>query len=261
MDVAVPARRGGMAGVRMAGFRGRTESIFDLQMVPYPALTLLIDSGDAMLVDAADGEQRRGNVVVGLAPVGVRAGARETDALQIRLSPVVAHAVLGAASELGGAVVTLDRLWGRDAVRLQERLHATTSWDERFAIVHTLLARRYEAGRRVDPEVAYAWRRIMLSRGGIRVDHLAAETGWTRKRLWSRFRTQLGITPKRASQLVRFDRAAHRLAHGHSPAEVSAATGYADQSHLTRATRSFTGLTPTALATAPWLAVDDVAWS
>lgn len=83
---------------------------------------------------------------------------------------------------------------------------------------------------------------------------------WSRKRLWSRFRAQIGLTPKRAATLVRFDHVAHRLAAGHSVALVAAESGFADQSHLCRDVLAFTGLTPTAVATAPWLAVDHVAW-
>ena len=74
------------------------------------------------------------------------------------------------------------------------------------------------------------------------------------------FRSQIGLTPKRAAQLVRFDHAAHRLAAGHSAARVAADSGYADQSHLHHAVTAFAGMTPTAIASAPWLAVDDVAW-
>lgn len=92
------------------------------------------------------------------------------------------------------------------------------------------------------------------------METLAAETGWSRKRLRSRFRSRLGLTPKRAAQLIRFDYAAHRLAAGVSPAVVAAEAGYTDQSHLHRDTASFAGLTPAALATAPWLAVDPLAW-
>jgi AraC-like DNA-binding protein len=95
----------------------------------------------------------------------------------------------------------------------------------------------------------------------MRVEHLAAEAGWSRKRLWSRFRSQIGLTPKRAAQLVRFDHAAHRLAAGHSAALVAAESGYADQSHLDRDVMAFAGVTPTAVASAPWLAVDPVAWA
>jgi AraC-like DNA-binding protein len=93
-----------------------------------------------------------------------------------------------------------------------------------------------------------------------RVERLAGELGWSRNRLWSRFRTQVGLTPKRAAQLVRFDHAAHRRAAGHSPAVVAADAGYADQSHLNRDAMAFAGLTTSAVATAPWLAVDEVAW-
>ncbi|MEO3858261.1 helix-turn-helix domain-containing protein [Acrocarpospora sp. B8E8] len=93
----------------------------------------------------------------------------------------------------------------------------------------------------------------------MRVDGLANEVGWSRKRLWSRFRSQLGITPKRAARLVRFDHAAHLLAAGHAAAGV-AESGYVDQPHRHREVKAFAGLTPTAVAVAPWLAIDDVAW-
>jgi AraC-like DNA-binding protein len=122
------------------------------------------------------------------------------------------------------------------------------------------LAQRHDAGRAVDPEVAFAWEQMVTSRGQVRIERLAAEIGWSRKRLWSRFGSQIGITPKRAAQLVRFDHAAHRLAAGHSAALVAAESGYADQSHLHRDVMAFAGVTPTVMAVAPWLAVDDVAW-
>jgi len=102
---------------------------------------------------------------------------------------------------------------------------------------------------------------MVTSRGQVRVERLAAETGWSRKRLWSRFRSQLGLTPKRAAQLIRFDHAAHRLAAGHSAALVAAESGYADQSHLHRDVVAFAGVTPGAVAVAPWLAVDHIAWA
>lgn len=245
----------------MAGFRDRTTGLVNLKAIPHPAVTLVVDLGDELLVDDASGQRKRGSVVAGLAPGSVRGRGRNVECLQVRLSPVVAHAVLGHSSELGGAVVVLDDVWGRDAQRMQERLRAVPSWEERFAIVEATLGRRHEAGRPVDPEVAFAWGRMVVTRGRARVESLATEVGWSRKRLWFRFRSQIGLTPKRAAQLVRFDHAAHRLAAGHSAALVAAESGYADQSHLHRDVMTFAGLTPTDVAVTPWLAVDDLAWA
>jgi AraC-like DNA-binding protein len=261
-DIATPSRPGRLAGVSMAGFRDRAADPVDLGVVPYPAVTVVVDIGDGLhVVDEATGARQRGSIVAGLAPGGLRGRGRDIECLQVRLSPVVAHAVLGAGAQLGGTVVSLDDLWGRDAARTEEQLRAAATWDDRFAVAEAALVRRYEAGRAVDPEVAFAWQQMATSRGQVRVDELAAAAGWSRKRLWSRFRSQIGLTPKRAAQLVRFDHAAHRLAAGHSIGRVAAESGYADQSHLHRDAVAFAGVTPTAVAAAPWLAVDDVAWA
>ena len=114
--------------------------------------------------------------------------------------------------------------------------------DERFAIAEAALARRHQEGRAADPEVAFAWGQMVASRGCLRVEQLAAETGWSCKRLWSRFWSQIGLTLKRAAQLIRFDHAAHRLAAGHSAALVAAESGYTDQSHLHRDVKTEAGL-------------------
>jgi AraC-like DNA-binding protein len=259
-DITTPSQPGRVPGLSMAGFRDRLASSIDLPVIPFPAVTLAIDLGDGLVIGTAKGRHRGSNLVVGVAPGDVRVGTKGVQALQLRLSPVLAHAVLGASPHLTGTVIALDDLWGRDAARLQERLHAASSWNERFTIAETELARRYEAGRAVDPEVAFAWRRLARTHGQVRISRLADEVEWSRKRLWSRFRSQTGLTPKHAARLVRFDHAAHRLASGQSPALVAAECGYFDQPHLHRDAMSFTGLTPAAIAVAPWLAVDDVAW-
>ena len=245
----------------MAGFSDQTAGLADVRVIPHPAVMVVVDIGGGLLVDDASGWQQRGSVVAGLAPVGAAGrGPQDFECLQVRLSPAVAYAVLGDCAELSGTVVALDDLWGREAVRIQEQLRAAASWEDRFAIAEAVLARRQETGRAVDPEVGFAWGQMVASHGRVRVERLAAETGWSRKRLWSRFRSQIGLTPKRAARLVRFDHAARLLAAGHSAAVVAADSGYADQSHLHRDVLAFAGMTPAAMAVTPFLAVDDVAW-
>ncbi|WP_051753536.1 AraC family transcriptional regulator [Streptosporangium amethystogenes] len=262
-DVACPRRPSRVAGVTMAGFRVR--DLDALRMVPHPAVTLLLEFGaGSPVLGCAAGRQQRGSMVAGPG-VGsggaVRAWGENVECVQVRLSPVIARAVLGASpADFDGALVSLEDLWGREASRISERLGDVSSWQDRFALADALLARRHEAGPPVDPEVAWAWHRIVGSRGRARVDGLAAEVGWSRKRLWSRFRSQLGLPPKRAVKLVRFDHAAHRLVAGESAAQVAADAGYADQSHLHRDVMAFTGATPATVAGEPFLAVDDIAW-
>ncbi|WP_067877390.1 AraC family transcriptional regulator [Nocardia vermiculata] len=258
MDVAVPDRV--CAGVSMAGFRGRTTDTVELQVVPYPACTIFVDLGDALLTDDSNGARRRGSVVVGLASGPVHGTGHDIDVLQVRLSPALAHAVLGPGTETSGAIVSLDELWGRDATHLHEQLRAAASWEERFAIVHRALGRRCAAGRPVEREIAFAWSRMADTGGQLRIEQLADELGWSRQRLWSRFRSQVGITPKHAARLIRFDHAAHRLAAGHSAATVAADSGFVDQSHLHHDAMAFTGMTTSGVADAQWLVVDPIAW-
>ncbi|MEV6329325.1 helix-turn-helix domain-containing protein [Streptomyces sp. NPDC051909] len=262
-EVACPRQPSRVAGVSMAGFR--IHDLDALRVVPHPAVTLLLDFGDGSpVLDCAPGRQQRGSLVAGpgLGSGGaVRARGENVACVQVRLSPVIARAVLGVSpADLDGAVVPLDDLWGREASRIRERLTGLPSWRDRFALTDALLARRHAAGPPVDPEVAWAWHRIVAGHGLARVDALAAEVGWSRKRLWSRFRAQLGVPPKRAGKLVRFDHAAHRLVAGEAAARVAADTGYADQSHLHRDLMELTGSTPTTVAAEPFLAVDDLAW-
>ncbi|BCB76458.1 helix-turn-helix domain-containing protein [Phytohabitans flavus] len=262
VDIAVPRPSGRLPGIRMAGFSQRVPAFVDITMVAHPSVTLLVDLSEAAgLAYDTQARHQRGSAVVGLLPGDLRVTGRGIgDCLQIRLEPAAAAAVLGASAELSGTTVALEDVWGRDADRAEDRLRAATSWRERFTIVEEILGRRLAARPPVDPEVGYTWRRTLASRGRVRVECLADEVGWSRKRLWSRFRSQLGITPKRAARLVRFDNAAHLLAAGRTPADVATRSGYVDQSHLHREVKAFTGRTPTDLAVAPWLAIDHVAW-
>ncbi|MFB7278964.1 helix-turn-helix domain-containing protein [Streptomyces hydrogenans] len=262
VDIAVPTASHRLPGVSMAGFRQVLPAPVDIAMVAHPSVTLLIDlSGDDGLVYETGVRRGRGSVVIGMAPGELRASGLVGECLQIRLEPAAAAAVLGSPVEAGAGAESLADLWGRDAGRVEERLRTAGSWDERFAMAADLVRGRIgDGGPRVDPEVAYTWRRMAEGGGRVRIDGLADEVGWSRKRLWARFRAQLGLTPKRAARLVRFDHAAHLLAAGLPPAGVAAESGFVDQSHLHRETKAFTGLTPAAVAAAPWLAIDDIAW-
>jgi AraC-like DNA-binding protein len=249
----------------MAGFRARSPAPMELRAIPRPAVTLIIDFGDNPVRVDASGRELTGSLVAGLATDNVHFRVENSDngeCLQVRLSPVVVQAALGASpAELHQTVVGLEEVWGRDAERIRDQLRDAASWEDRFAITESMLMRRQQAGPSVDPEIARAWERIVGHGGRVRIDGLAAELGWSRRRFWSRFRSQIGLSPKPAARLVRFDHAVHNLVAGRSPAQVAAEAGYADQSHLHRDVLTFAGATPAAVVAEPWLAVDEIAWA
>jgi AraC-like DNA-binding protein len=264
-NVARPRRPVRLPGVDMAAFGVPGSLAGGLRVVPHPAVMLVLVFGPSeAAVDDGSGRRLRGSLVAGPgfgAGGAVRAWGEHVECVQVRLSPAVAGAVLGTGpGDLSGAVVPLEDLWGTEADEVCERLGQAPTWQERFAVTEAVLARRWAARRPVDPEVAWAWRRIVAGRGSVRVDGLADEVGWSRKRLWSRFRAQLGMPPKGAARLVRFDHAVHRLVAGEGPARVAAESGYFDQPHLHRDVMAFAGVTPAAVAAEPFLTVDGLAW-
>jgi hypothetical protein len=71
-----------------------------LRLIPHPAVAQVLSFGGTIALQDTTGRQQQGSVVTGLG-FGERLTALRADAfecLQVRLSPVVAHAVLGGGS-------------------------------------------------------------------------------------------------------------------------------------------------------------------
>ncbi|MGH2789344.1 MAG: helix-turn-helix domain-containing protein, partial [Actinomycetota bacterium] len=90
-------------------------------------------------------------------------------------------------------------------------------------------------------------RRLLDTGGAVSVQELARETGWSRRHLSERFRSEVGLSPKLAARIVRFDRARLLLERSTRPAlsEVAVLCGFFDQAHLTRDFNDFAGCSPT----------------
>jgi len=171
--------------------------------------------------------------------------------IQIALSPLGARALLGVpAAEIAHIDVEADLLLGPAAREMSERAREAATWQDRFAVVDEVLGRRLRADVGPRIEVAGAWGRIVSSGGGVSVDRLARMVGWSPRLLSERFRAEIGLTPKAASRVVRFDRARRllqrRAAAGRplALADLAAECGYYDQAHLAAEFRAFAGAPP-----------------
>jgi AraC-like DNA-binding protein len=90
-----------------------------------------------------------------------------------------------------------------------------------------------------------------LTRPHVTVGDVAASVQLSRRRLIEVFTSEVGMTPKRLSRAVRFQRAC-ALARAGAPdwARLALACGYFDQAHLINDVRELTGTSPTQLVRA-----------
>ncbi|NUW39619.1 helix-turn-helix domain-containing protein [Nonomuraea rhodomycinica] len=225
--------------------------------LPSPFLTLIVTIGDPLVIaahpDPAQAPGRYDTLAGGLhtAPALVTHEGRQAG-VQLALSPLGARALLGVpAGELSGLDVDGTDLLGRAARELHERLNAAPDWAARFAVLDELLLRRAaRRGAEVPAEVRRAWQALLSGGGGVPVGELARDVGWSARHLGSRFAAEVGLSPKAAARVIRFDRARRllqrRVAGGLPPrlADLAAACGYYDQAHLAREFRDLAGCPP-----------------
>lgn len=237
-----PALRGVVG--RYASFEDRTDGPRTTGEAPGGGIVVIVDLDDGWTVEG----ERFGSFAGGLyvRPVGVRHEG-SCRGVQFDLEPPAARALLGVpAGELSERTVSLDALLGRDAGRLAERLHDAPDAAARFACLDDVLLGLVRRARGVPrPDVARAWSLLRASGGQIRVDALAGALGCSRRHLVNAFAQDVGVSPKAAARLIRFEAARARI--GSVPlARLAAEHGFADQAHLTREFRALGGAPPTA---------------
>lgn len=125
--------------------------------------------------------------------------------------------------------------------RLGEATAANRIW-----LLQEVLGMRANGRIQADPFVHHCVTRIEAVRGGLRIGDLEKSTGLSTRQLERRFARHLGIFPKTISRVIRF-RGVAAAAHPDPPDWVTLAGdfGFADQPHLVREFKTFSGLTPT----------------
>jgi AraC-like DNA-binding protein len=222
--------------------------------LPSPYLTLIFTLDDPLVVAAHPDPAQAGgefDTLLGglhLAPALITHPGRQSG-VQVAVRPLGCRALFGLpAAEIAHRDIEVGALLGDrvvDAVR--ERLLAERSWAGRFAALDGILLRGLRAGGDVRPEVAYAVKRLF--RGDVPIASVAGEVGWSGRYLTDRFRAELGLRPKEAARVARFDRARRAIRPSSKLADIAAGHGFADQSHLVREFRAFAGCAPS-----EWLA-------
>jgi AraC-like DNA-binding protein len=244
-----PQLRGLLAG----GYAGFTEA------PARPNVVALATAAVAVIVRLKDAPRFPPEVLGGAHDtVWVPQGPCAPAYLELWLAPLGAYRLLGLPLDaLTGQLLDLTEVLGAGSRRLADQLRDTPSWRQRFGLVDAFLLGRAQHGPEPAPEVAWAWRRLVATGGRVPIGRLAGEVGWSHKHLITRFNQQVGLAPKTAARLARFGQVWRRLAD-QPPArwdQLAADCGYADQAHLIRDFRQFTGASPAAFLAHPQTAV------
>lgn len=225
------------------GYRVRPEGPTVCRLLPTGLVTVVVDfnapsglvsglSGRSMLVEHAGSQY---GMAVGLTPLG-------------------AFALFGVPQrELTERRFLLSELLGARADKLTDMLADLSGWDERFVLLEETLAAWMDTGPAPALTVSRAWSMLRTSRGRTPIGTMADELGLSWRQLQNRFAEQVGVPPKTMGRIIRFQHAMGALVLPRPPslAAVAAGCGYADQAHLSREVREFTGCTPTDLLGVP----------
>lgn len=214
------------------------------------ALPLLINLGNPFRISlgrAPDRADTQPSFAAGLFPGPVQI---ESDGcamcIQVDFTPLGAYRFYGGAvTDLTGRMVDIGDLLGRDGRDLGERMAEAKGWRQRFRIIETFVIERtvHEPSPAIAAAVGLLWR----SAGVARISEVASDIGWSRKHLSRRFQNEIGVSPKTLARMLRFHRACElaRSGGGCGWAGIALEAGFADQAHLVREFRDFSGEKPT----------------
>lgn len=151
------------------------------------------------------------------------------------------------AGELRDTTVSLDALWGADAVDLRSRLLEAPTHAARFHVLESALLARLRFRGEHHAAVDFALRHFLAEPQMTTIAGVTGQIGLTPKRFIQAFRDATGFTPKVFCRIQRFQRALNRMENGASMdwAGVALDSGYYDQAHFIHDFRAFSGINPT----------------
>jgi AraC-like DNA-binding protein len=212
-------------------------------------LVLRLDDSRIRIFDGVDSPHARSfTAVVG----GARSSFHVREVLSgacsigIQLRPGAAGAVLGVpAGELAERHTALEDVWGPlEARRLRDRLMETRSDDARLQLLEAVMATRVTARHAPHPAVQQALARFDREASGP-IGPVRRDARLSHRRFVQLFRRDVGLGPKQLCRVLRLGHALRLASRDHLPwAQVAAAAGYCDQSHLVRELRRIAGVSP-----------------
>ena len=168
--------------------------------------------------------------------------------LIVVLQPNALFSLLGvAACELNNNTVPLKDLFGQQAIDLEDRIANATNLPAAATLVEQFLLRKTTSKAKRADITDRAINIIHANKGIINIQNLLKMIPLTERQLERKFNEEVGLSPKKFIDAVKFQTYLKQLQKLSSIKELSSlsyACGYYDQAHLNNFFRKHTGLTP-----------------
>jgi AraC-like DNA-binding protein len=128
-----------------------------------------------------------------------------------------------------------------------KKLVGAESLDEHMTTISSLMLDLIESNKvSNDDRIQQAIEVILKENGHIKLRDVQDQLNITERTFERNFISQVGLTPKQFAKIIQFQTSLHKLSEANFEklTEVSADSGFADQSHFIRTFKKYTGQTP-----------------
>lgn len=148
--------------------------------------------------------------------------------------------------DIQNTAVPLQELFGKEGVKIGNKILNADTTSERIALIETFLLERLTEKNVIDTIVKSTVDTIIEANGQFSVNELSERNNINRRQLTRKFSSTIGLSPKQLIKTVRIQNTLKTLL----TKEVSSLTDlayeneYFDQAHFIKDFKEFTGLTP-----------------
>lgn len=151
-----------------------------------------------------------------------------------------------AIKEMENKAVSLEKIFDKDGLTIEQAILNTTSTIERINHIETFLLSRLALVETIDKIIKSTIETIVTANGQLAIDALSKLNNINRRQLERKFSTVVGLSPKQLSKIIRLQTTLKMLINK----KFTSLTGlayegaYYDQAHFIKDFKEFTGLTP-----------------
>lgn len=174
--------------------------------------------------------------------------AGKLNMLIVVLQPNALHALMHlSANELNNTITPLDTIFGQEGRDMEQQVHSAPDYAAAIKMIETMLMKRLNEFQQIDGLMNGALDLIYKTNGMLSVADIITEIPVTERQLERKFKEQIGITPKKFMDVIKFQHFLKSLQK--SPpsiklAQLVYACDYYDQAHLNNYFKRHVGVTP-----------------